>query len=179
MIEAIGAAVIPAVVLCAAIPMLSRRRNYFAVFTAGAREGLETAARLLPTMIALSAALAMFQASGAPQVLSSLLAVPAAALGIPTELLPLTVIRPISGSASTAAYARLLETAGADSFAALCASVLMGSSDTVVYVLSVYFSGAAGVRRTRHAIPVAAAAAVLCVLLACAVSRMVWLRLTA
>lgn len=177
MIETVSAAVMPAVLLIAALPMLSRKRDFFAVFTEGAKEGLSTAVRLLPTMIALMVALSMFQASGAVSFLSAALGGVAEKLGIPVEILPLLVTRPVSGSASTAAYATLLDTVGADSFAALCASVLMGSSDTLIYVITVYFSGTAiggkaPVRRTRYAFFVASAVMILCVFLSAAVSRL-------
>lgn len=177
MIETISGAVMPGVLLLAALPMLSRRRDYFDTFISGARQGLSTAVRLLPAMIALMVALSMFQASGAVLYLTKALGGAAAALGIPVEILPLLITRPVSGSASTAAYASLLETVGADSFPALCASVLMGSSDTLIYVITVYFSGTAirggaPVRRTRHAFPVAAAVMLLCIFLSAAVSRL-------
>lgn len=175
--ETVSACVIPAVLLTAASFMLSRRKDYFAVFVSGAREGLETAVRLLPAMIALMVALSMLSASGALSWLSGVLAAPAAAVGVPAELIPLLVTRPVSGSASTAAYASMLEEYGPDSFPALCATVLMGSSDTMIYVISVYFSGTAtaghpGVRRTRYAFPTAAAVILLCVFLSCAVARL-------
>lgn len=171
MIERISAAVMPAVLLLCALPMLSRRRDYFAVFTAGAREGLESAVRLLPAMTALSVGLSMLRASGAMEFLAERIAVPAAALGIPAELLPLILARPISGSASTAAFADLLAACGADSFPALCASVLMASSDTLIYIVSVYFSAVPAVRRTRYAVPAAAAVMLLCIFLSCAAAR--------
>lgn len=174
MIEAISAAVIPLILLLSAVPMLSRRRDYFSVFINGAREGLEVAIRLLPTMIALTAALSMVQASGALDLLTEFLRAPAAVLGIPAEILPLAAARPLSGSASTAEFVRLMDACGADSLPALCASVMMGSSDTLIYILSVYFSGAPGVRRTRHALPVAAAAALFCLFLSCAAARIFW-----
>ncbi len=177
MIEILSGAIMPCVLLLTAIPMLTRKRDFFACFTEGAREGLTAAVRLLPTMVALTVALSMFRASGAVDLLANALGGAAEKLGIPVEILPLLVTRPVSGSASTAAYADLIGAVGADSFAAFCASVLMGSSDTLVYVITVYFSGTAiggkpPVRRTRHAFFAAACVMVFCVFLACAVSRM-------
>lgn len=176
-IEYISAWVIPAVILLAALPMLSRRKDYFASFVTGAKKGLMSAVRLLPVMIALMTALSMLEASGALTCLSRVLARPAAALGIPAELIPLLLTRPVSGSASTAAYASLMDRYGPDSFVCLCASVLMGSSDTLIYILSVYFSGTAitpggGVRKTRHAFPAAILVMLLCIFLSCAVTRL-------
>lgn len=177
MTELISGAVMPAVLLLAVIPMLSRRRDYFEVFLTGAREGLAAAVRLLPAMIALMTALSMFRASGAVDFLAKTLGGAAAALGIPTEILPLVITRPVSGSASTAAYADLLAACGPDSYPALVASVLLGSSDTLVYIITVYFSGTAipgrtPVKHTRHAFPIAAAVMLLCLFLSAAVSRL-------
>lgn len=176
-IETVSAWVIPTVVLLSALPMVSRKKDYFAAFIAGAKNGLASAVRLLPVMIALMTALSMLEASGALTYLSGILARPAAALGIPAELIPLLLTRPVSGSASTAAYASLLDQYGPDSFVCLCASVLMGSSDTLIYILSVYFSGTAltpggGVRRTRHAFPAAILVMLLCIFLSCAITRL-------
>ncbi len=176
MMETLSAAIMPCVLLLAAIPMLSGKRDFFSVFSEGAREGLSSVVRLLPTMIALTVGLSLFRASGAVDLLTRVLGGGAAAIGIPSEILPLLITRPISGSASTAAYAELLDSVGADSFAALCASVLMGSSDTLVYVITVYFSGTASgggapVRKTRHAFFAAVCVMLFCVFLSCAVCR--------
>ena len=182
--ESLSAWVIPFVILAAALPMLSRKKDYFAAFVRGAEGGLRSAARLLPVMIALMTALSMLEASGALTYLSGILSRPAAALGSPAELIPLLLTRPVSGSASTAAYAALLEQYGPDSFPALCASVLMGSSDTMIYILSVYFSATAispggGVRHTRHAFPAAIFLMIAMVFIACFVSRLFFSNLIA
>ena len=172
MIEQISAAVIPLVLFLAAIPMLSRKKDYFGIFVRGAREGLEASVRLLAPMTALTAALSMLQASGAADLLTELLRAPAEILGIPAEILPLAAARPLSGSASTAEFVRLMDACGADSFPAFCAAVMMGSSDTLFYIVSVYFSAAPSVRRTRYALPAAAAASVLALFLSCIAARM-------
>ena len=175
--ELVSGAVMPLVLLLAAIPMLSRRQDFFTHFLAGAREGMETAVRLLPTMVALVTALSMLRASGAVDLVGAALSDAAAAVGIPAEILPLVVTRPVSGSASTAAFSDLLHTVGADGFPAFVASVLMGSSDTMIYIITVYFSGTAvggrpPIRHTRHAFFVATAAMLLCIFLSAAVSRL-------
>ena len=177
MTETVSALLLPLVLLLSAVPMLLRRRDYFAVFTEGAREGATTALRLFPTMLSLTVALSMFQASGAVEFLSRHLAGVAGALGLPPEILPLIVTRPVSGSASTAAFVTLLDTVGADSFVACLASVIMGSSDTLIYVLSVYFSGTAvgklpPVKDTRHAVPAAVLTALFGLFFAAFVSRL-------
>ncbi|MBQ9806133.1 MAG: spore maturation protein [Clostridia bacterium] len=171
MIEEISSLAMPLVVLAAGLLMLFGKRDYFAAFVTGAREGLQTAVGLLPTLSALMVAVAMLNASGAVDFVASLLSPAADAIGLPTEILPLLLTRPFSGSASTAGYSTLLSQVGADSFAGLCASVIFGSSDTVVYIISVYFSSV-GIRHTRHAFPVAFAVMLFCIFFSCFLCRL-------
>ena len=161
---------IPLTVGAAALIMLSGKRAWFEDFLEGAREGLRTAVRLCPTLCALMAAVGMLRASGATAAVSDWLAPFAEAIGLPSALLPLLLTRPLSGSAAMAGYASLLEEYGADSFVADCASVIMGSSDTAVYIITVYFS-AAGVRKTRYALPLALFGMVFCIFFSCFLCR--------
>ena len=171
MSEYISSLVIPAVILAAAALMFFGKRDYFAAFCDGAKSGLATSVKLLPALCAVMVALRMFSASGAVDVLTRYLSPAFARIGVPPEIFPLIVTRPVSGAASSGAFASLIEEIGPDSFPALCAAVLMGSSDTLVYVIAVYFSGV-GVRRTRHAFPVAAAVMVFCVFFSCLLCRL-------
>lgn len=151
--------------------MLRGKRPYFDAFAQGARTGLETAVRLCPTLTALLVAIGMLRASGALESAGQWLAPACGALGVPEELLPLLLTRPFSGSAATAGYASLLETYGADSFIAACASVIMGSSDTAVYVITLYFSSV-GIKRTRYALPVALFLMLFCIFFSCLLTRL-------
>lgn len=174
MIERISALAIPAVICIAAMLMLFGKKDYFSLFTAGAKEGLRTAASILPTLIALMIAINMLNASGILDAISNALSPLAERVGIPTEILPLLVTRPVSGGASTAAYSALLERYGADSFPALCASVIMGSTDTMLYVICLYFSSV-GIRKTRYAIPTAVAVMIFSVFFSCLICR-IWFK---
>ncbi len=171
MLEALSALAMPATVAFAGCLMLFGKRDYFQAFLEGAKEGLGTTVRLLPTLIALLVAISMLNASGLVDCLSSMLAPIANAIGIPSELLPLLLTRPFSGSASAAAYSTLLAQEGADSFSGLCASVIYGSSDTVVYVISVYTSSV-GIKKTRYAFPCAFAVMLFCVFFSCFLCRL-------
>lgn len=171
MIENLSALAMPLVTVGVGLLFLCGKKNYFDAFVNGAAQGLKTAVRLLPSLTALMTAVAMLNASGAVEFLSRLLSPVASAVGVPAELLPLLVTRPFSGSASTAAYTELLETVGADSLAGLCASVIFGSSDTVVYVLSVYFSSV-GIRHSRWAFPCAIAVMLFCIFFSCFFCRL-------
>jgi spore maturation protein B len=118
---------------------------------------LELVKSILPALVPLLAAVELLRASGALEALTRLLAPAAAWVGIPPETLPLVLVRPLSGSAALAVGAELLAAYGPDSQVGRTVAVMLGSSETTFYTISVYFA-AAGVRRTRWAIPAALAA---------------------
>lgn len=171
MVEALSSLAMPLTVAIVGLILLFGKRNYLEAFTHGAAEGLQTAVRLLPTLALLMVAVSMLNASGAVDLLAKHLSPLAARLGIPTELLPLLVTRPFSGSASMASYNELLARVGPDSLVGLCASVIFGCSDTVVYVIAVYFSSV-GIRRTRWAFPCAFAVMLFCIFFSCFLCRL-------
>ena len=171
MTEYIASLAIPAVICIAASFMLFGKKDYFSLFTEGAKNGLRTAVSILPTLVALMIAINMLSASGILDALSRALSPAARVIGIPTEILPLLLTRPVSGSASTAAYSSLLAEYGADSFPAFCASVIMGSTDTMLYVICLYFSSV-GIKKTRYAIPTALAVMLFSVFFSCLVCRL-------
>ena len=142
-----------AVLICAFI----KRVDILKEFTIGAAEGLETAKKLIPTLVLFVTAIGMFRASGALDVLTSILSKPAAAIGIPKEVLPLVLLKPFSGSGSFAIIEDIFKNYGADSFIGRVASVIAGSTETTFYTIAVYF-GAVNITKTRHTVPSAVAA---------------------
>lgn len=170
-LSALSSYAMPLVIGAVGLLMLLGKRPYFDSFLGGAKEGMQTAVRLCPTLILLVVCIRMLGASGALDVIGGWLSPWAARVGIPAELLPLLLTRPFSGSAAMAGFSELLERYGADSVVASCASVVMGSSDTVVYVITVYFSSI-GVRRTRYALPVALLVMLFCIFISCFVCRL-------
>ena len=171
MLEDLSSLALPLVAAAVGALLLFGKRNYLNAFVEGATEGLQTAVRLLPTLVLITVAVSMLHASGAVDALAQWLSPLAARLGVPTQLLPLLLTRPFSGSASTASYSELLALEGADSLVGLCASVILGCSDTLVYVLAVYFSSV-GVRRTRWAFPCAIAVMLFCIFFSCFLCRL-------
>ena len=169
-LEALSAAALPTIIAAVGLLMLLHPHG-FESFTSGAAKGLECAVRLAPTLVALLVCVRMIGASGAVELLARLLSPIFEKLGVPSQLLPLLVTRPISGSAATASYSELLKTYGADSFVSLCASVIMGSSDTMVYIISVYFSSV-GIKKSRYAYPLATAVMLFCIFFSCLVCRL-------
>ena len=119
---------------------------------AGAREGLELVVRIVPYLVVILVAVAMFRASGALDLLIGLLDPITSAVGFPAGALPMALLRPLSGSGAFAVMAEILAAEGPDSFVGLLASTLQGSTETTFYVLTVY-CGAAGIREVRHALP--------------------------
>lgn len=136
---------------------LWRRVDVYASLSRGAEDGIRVLLRILPALAALLPAIAMFRASGALDALSTLCGPLWDALGVPPETVPLTLIRPASGSGALATAGDLIRAYGPDSFVGRTAAVMLGSTETTFYTIAVYF-GSAGVRRTRHAIPAALAA---------------------
>lgn len=173
MTETISAAVLPSILFLAALVVLFSHKPTFDAFLSGAADGLSATARLLPSLCALIVAVEMLFASGFADFAADVLSGVTDRVGIPSEIVPLLITRPISGSASTAAYSEMLTEYGPDSYAVLLASVIMGSSDTLIYVLSVYFS-AAGVKNTRHAVPAAVLTMIFCIFFSSFVCRRFW-----
>jgi len=136
---------------------ICRGVNTFDAFLEGAKEGLSTVVSITPALICLLTAVAMFKASGALDVLSWSLAPVAEALGLPREVIPLGLLRPISGSGAMVLFNDLLETYGPDSFIGRVASVMEGSTETTFYTIAVYY-GATKVTKTRHTLPSALSA---------------------
>jgi len=139
--------------LLLAIPLLAavRRVKVYEVFIEGAKEGFGVALRIIPYLVAILVAVGMFRASGAMELLAGALSPLTAPLGMPAEVLPAALLRPLSGSGTLGLVSELMKTHGPDSFIGRLASTLYGSTETTFSVLAVYF-GAVGIRRTRHAV---------------------------
>ena len=128
--------------------------DVFAAFADGVRDGLRVLLGIFPSLAALLTAVYMLRASGALDALTGLLSPVLGVLGIPAETAPLMLIRPFSGSGALAVAGELIAAEGPDSPAGRTAAVMPGSTETTFYVIAVYF-GAAGVKKTRWAIPAA------------------------
>ena len=146
--------IVPLILAVAAIAALRRRENAYDILTDGAREGFSMLLTIAPALIVLLGAVGMLRASGALEALSAVLSPALEFLGIPAETVLLLLIRPLSGSAALAVGAELMAAHGPDSLVGRTAAVMLGSTETTFYTVSVYF-GACGVKKTRYAIPAA------------------------
>jgi len=130
-----------------------KRVPVYEEFVEGAKDGFQTAVRIIPFLVAILAAIGMFRAANGITLLSQWLSPALSVIGLPDELLPLVLMRPLSGSGTTAIFSDIISQPGAaDSFSAVLGGTIMGSTETTFYVIAVYF-GSVAVRRTRHAVP--------------------------
>ena len=146
--------VVPLTISGVALYGVGQHVDVYAALIHGAEEGLETLLRIVPVMVGLLTAVSMLRASGALDLAARLLAPLLDWVGVPSELLPLMLVRPISGSAALGVGAELIGTYGPDSYLGRVAAVMLGSTETTFYTIAVYF-GAVGVTRTRYALPAA------------------------
>ena len=146
--------IIPVVITLIIIAGIARRVDIFSVFLEGAKNGLEVSIKILPALIGLMTAVGMFKASGALQALTSLLSPIADLVRIPTGVVPLVLLKPISGSGSYAILESIFNDYGPDSITGRVASVLAGSTETTFYTLAVYY-GSTKISKTRHTVPCA------------------------
>ncbi|ODU54745.1 MAG: spore maturation protein [Clostridium sp. SCN 57-10] len=149
--------VMPALVALIPLYGVLKGVKVYAAFIEGAKEGFETAVRVIPYLVAMLVAVGVFRASGAMSLLTTLLRPVTTLLGIPAELVPLGVMRSLSGGGAQGLLAELLRTFGPDSFLGRAASVVMGSTETTLYTVAVYY-GSIGVRDARCTVAVGLAA---------------------
>ena len=149
-----GEYIVPLILAVTAVAALHKKENAYDVLTDGAREGFQMLKTIAPSLVVLLSAVGMLRASGALEALSVLLSPVLKALGIPAETVLLMLVRPISGSAALAIGAELIAAHGPDSPVGRTAAVMLGSTETTFYTISVYF-GAWGITKTRYAVPAA------------------------
>jgi spore maturation protein B len=146
--------IVPVLIAFVAVYGCARRVDVYDSLIQGAGDGLKVMVRIVPAMIALLTAVSMLRSSGALELAEGLLSPVLNRLGIPPETVALLLVRPISGSAALGVGAELISTYGPDSTVGRTAAVMLGSTETTFYTIAVYF-GAAGVRKTRYAVPAA------------------------
>ena len=144
--------VIPVILVGFPLYGLYKRVPVYESFVDGAREGFQVAVRIIPYLVAILFAIAMFRASGAMDALTRLLDPVLGLIGFPAEVLPMAIIRPLTGSGSAGLVVDMIDQYGEDSIFVKMAAVMFGSTETTFYVIAVYF-GAVNIRKTRHAVP--------------------------
>ncbi|MBT9173403.1 MAG: Spore maturation protein B [Syntrophomonadaceae bacterium] len=145
--------IIPLFLLTGLVCAYQKKVAVFDTFVDGAKEGFPTFVRLIPFLVAMLVAIGVLRASGALELLLGLLMPLLTVFNIPPEIVPLALMRPLSGSGSLALTTEILQTSGPDSLIGRIASTMQGSTDTTLFVLTLYF-GSVGIRQTRHVLPV-------------------------
>ena len=143
--------VVPGLMLIASLLALRRKEDAYSLLLSGAADGLKLLVSIVPALVLLLTAVTMLRASGAIEIISTVFAPVFRFLGIPPETAMLVLVRPISGSAALAVGADLMAQYGVDSLIGRTAAIMLGSTETTFYTISVYF-GAAGVRKTRYTV---------------------------
>jgi len=133
---------------------LFKKAPVFDLFIEGAKDGLTTVGKVFPPLIALLVAVGMFKSSGALDMIVHALSPAARLIGLPGEVLPLALMRPVSGSGALAIFKDVTETSGPDSITGRIAAIMMGSSETTFYAIAVYY-GSLKINKTRHTLPAA------------------------
>lgn len=150
---AISIWIIPCFLLIVLVTASWKRLPSYELFVEGGKEGVKMAFSLLPFLVGMIVAISILRSSGVLDALITLLTPVLTFLKIPPDVLPLALIRPISGTAALGMTTELIQTHGPDSFVGRLASTMQGSTDTTLYILTIYF-GAVGIKRMRYALKV-------------------------
>ena len=171
-VGAVSAWAIPVILVVIPLVGMIRKVKVYEAFVDGAKEGFEVAVKIIPFLVAILVAIGMFRGSGAMDLMTDMLRPILSGVHFPPELFPLAILRSLTGSGSLAFMTDIVKSAGPNSLLAKTAATMYGSTETTFYVLAVYF-GAVGVKRTRHAVPVALFGDLVAMVAAVAVCR--WL----
>lgn len=148
MINYISAAAIPVIILLIIVFGLIEKKQVYDIFLDGAKEGIEIVFKMFPTLIGIFIAVGALRSSGIIDLIVNIIKPITIIFKIPSEIMPLVLLRPISGSASMAVAVDILKTYGVDSFIGLVASTIMGSTETTFYTIAIYTS-CVGIKKTR------------------------------
>lgn len=174
MISTISAWVVPCLIFFAVLYAHLRGTKVFDTFVEGAKEGFDMSVRLIPFLVGMMVAIGLFRESGAMELLGNMLTPLLKLMGIPVEILPLAIMRPVSGSSALAITTEIMKVNGPDSLLGRMAATMQGSTDTTLFVLAVYF-GAVGIKKTRYALTVGLFADTAGILAAIFICRLVFL----
>lgn len=164
--------IIPLIFITVLVLAAIRKKDSYSAFTEGSRSALSLMASVFPYLLTIMMAVEVFRQSGVSYYLTKAASPVMNFLGIPPELTELMLIRPLSGAGAIGVLENIFSTYGPDSFVGKCASVIYGSSETVFYISTIYFSQS-NVKKLGYAIPVALLSTILGCVVGCAVARVV------
>lgn len=170
MLEKISLVILPIMIVIIFIVATFKKVAVYEEFIEGAKDGFKVSISIIPYLVALIVAISMFRASGALDSFANLLSPILNTLSIKTEIVPIMITRSLSGSATLGLFSDLAARLGTEDFTTKLAAVMVGSSETTFYVLSVYF-GAVGIKKFRYAILTGVLADIISILLTILVAR--------
>lgn len=173
-VETLSIWIIPLMLVSIPLWAMYKKVPIYDTFINGAKDGVGVGLRIIPYLVAILVAVGMFRASGAIDMLAQALSPVLNLIGMPADVLPLAIIRPLSGSGALGITTEIANQYGGDSYMARLAAIMTGSSETTFYVLTVYF-GAVGITKVRHALIAGLIADVAGILAALFISRLMFL----
>lgn len=169
--DCFAAVIIPIIVIAIPIYGMCRRVSVYESFVEGAKEGFKVGVMIIPYLVAIFVAINMFRASGAMGAMEDALRPMLTAIGFPPEVLPMAIIRPLTGGGSAGVVADLVQQHGTESIITQMAATMFGSTETTFYILAVYF-GAVNIKKTRHALPAGLIADIIAIFLSVYIVRL-------
>lgn len=166
-----AAIVIPLIVIAIPLYGMFKRVPVYEAFVEGAKEGFKVGVMIIPYLVAIFVAINMFRASGAMGAMEDFFRPALTMIGFPPEVLPMAIIRPLTGAGSAGVVADLAQEHGMSSIITRMAATMFGSTETTFYILAVYF-GAINVKKTRHALPAGLIADVVAIFLSVYIVRL-------
>ncbi|MBI6873141.1 spore maturation protein [Clostridium aciditolerans] len=166
-------AMIPIIVVSITTYGMIKKVKVYECFVEGAKEGLSICVRIFPYLLAMLVAVGVFRESKALDYFIYIVKPVVKFIGLPPEVVPLVLVKPLSGSGAMGIFAEILNNFGADSYIGRVASIIIGSTETIFYTLTVYF-GAVGIKKIRHTLWVAVMADMMCVILAVTLARLMF-----
>ena len=177
MLEAISILILPTIILLILFVAMIKKVPVYEEFIVGAKDGFDVAIKIIPYLVALIVAISMFRASGALNIISACLSPLLNHFAIEPDIIPIMFTRSLSGSATLGLFSEIASQHGADSFITKMAAVMVGSSETTFYVLTVYF-GSIGIKKVRYALLTGIIADITGIVLAIWVARLFFLAKT-
>lgn len=164
---------LPAILIIILTTGLIKKVPIYEVFTEGAKEGFKVSVSIIPYLVAIIVGISMFRASGIIEMTGNILSTFLAHFNIPADIIPVMIVRSLSGSAALGIFSDIAHTLGPENYATTLAAVMVGSSETTFYILAVYF-GAVGISKLRYALLVGLLADLVGIIAAVTVCNMVF-----
>lgn len=174
MMDIISLWALPAIILLILTLGIIKKIPIYEVFTEGAKDGFTVAINIIPYLVAIMVGISMFRACGIIELIQTTCAGVLSTIHVPADVIPVMIVRPLSGSAALGIFSDIANTLGPDNYATKLAAIMVGSSETTFYVLAVYF-GAIGITKLRYALLVGILADIIGFVAAIAVCNLMFL----